>query len=81
MERDNLIIPNYIYLQKSNKYKCLYFSTITALLFLNSIFIIFNYMYLSNIYSNITGENTTQYLQKIEGILDNICVIFPEVCD
>ena len=81
MEGDNLIIPNYIYLQKSHKYKYLYFSTITALLVINSIFIIFNYMYLSNIYSNITGENTTQYLQKIEGILDNICVILPEVCN
>ena len=48
----------------------------TATLIINSIL----FYEMQMIYGDITSKNITNTFDKIQNMLDNVCVLFPEVC-
>ena len=81
-ESSVLITRDYEYLQKDYNYKyryCLYLFFITILA-LNTVIAIFTFIYIKHIYEDISNKNTTDYVDKVESMIDNVCKIFPEVC-
>ena len=79
----SLLMPNnYNYFQQKYNYRyryCLYLLFITILT-LNTCITIFTFIYIKHISDDISNKNTTDYVDKIEGMLNNVCKIFPEVC-